>query len=326
MRSALLVLAAAAAWAQSPEDARSLAASVVNAARSAGSIRAEGTLIEETAGTAPSRKEILFEVVTQGPLLLRYRAMSDAAGPTLRICDGTSRWDYSEARNTYTRTTEDGEICMPPVARWADLLDGLIEARIGMAERYCTAIEASYTNFRRMLCIDRARRQVLRERFEYFGPPQRTVSIEYARVEYNAAQPAELFQFRLPAGSTQDGAGGMGLGYGGASGGRVPYIGEGGAGHYAGPGPGSTAPVLIFRHDPDYTPEARRAKLTGAVVLGLTVDEKGVPQNMKVIRGLGMGLDEKAIEAVSEWRFKPGTRGGRPVSTNATVEVSFRNP
>jgi TonB family protein len=60
------------------------------------------------------------------------------------------------------------------------------------------------------------------------------------------------------------------------------------------------------------------------VVLFVVVDDKGMPQQLRVLRPLGLGLDEKAIEAVQKWRFKPGVKDGRPVAVQATIEVNFR--
>jgi TonB family protein len=84
--------------------------------------------------------------------------------------------------------------------------------------------------------------------------------------------------------------------------------------------------VLISKHEPKYSPEALKAKLQGTIRLSLVVGMDGVPQDVKVLRGLGLGLDEKAVEAVQGWRFKPATRGGEPVAVTAQVEVNFQIP
>jgi protein TonB len=85
-----------------------------------------------------------------------------------------------------------------------------------------------------------------------------------------------------------------------------------------------SAPSVLSRVEPEYSEEARKAKWQGTVVLTLVVDEHGLPQAMKVTRSLGLGLDQKAIEAVSKWRFKPGMKDGKPVPVIATIEVTFR--
>ena len=85
-----------------------------------------------------------------------------------------------------------------------------------------------------------------------------------------------------------------------------------------------TAPKLLYSPDPEYSKEARKAHLQGTVVLWLIVDEKGLPQNIKVQRSVGMGLDEEAVKAVQRWRFRPSTKDGHPVRVMINVEVNFR--
>jgi TonB family protein len=87
---------------------------------------------------------------------------------------------------------------------------------------------------------------------------------------------------------------------------------------------GGAAPVPIVRVAPEYSEEARQAKWQGSVLLQVTTDEKGVPQNIKIVRPLGMGLDQKAIEAVRQWRFEPGLKDGKPVPVTANLELNFR--
>lgn len=82
-------------------------------------------------------------------------------------------------------------------------------------------------------------------------------------------------------------------------------------------------PVVIHTVDPVFTEAARRDKVSGNVVVSLIVDSSGMPQNVRVERGLGDGLDEKAIESVQQYRFKPATRDGEPVAANLMVQVNF---
>jgi TonB family protein len=90
-------------------------------------------------------------------------------------------------------------------------------------------------------------------------------------------------------------------------------------------GAGVTAPTVLFpKIDPEYTEEARVAKYSGTVVLYLEIAPEGVAQNIRVVKGLGLGLDEKAVEAINKWRFKPGTKDGEPVTVMANIEVNFR--
>jgi protein TonB len=123
--------------------------------------------------------------------------------------------------------------------------------------------------------------------------------------------------------------GGIGSGSGGGIGpGRGPGYGPGEGGGAGGGvfriGGGVSSPVAIYKVEPEYSEEARKAKFQGTVVLSIVIDERGYPTNFKVVRPLGLGLDEKAIEAVQKWRFRPGMKEGHPVAVLATVEVNFR--
>ena len=86
----------------------------------------------------------------------------------------------------------------------------------------------------------------------------------------------------------------------------------------------ATHPILIFKKDPEYSEEARKAKYQGTVVFSVEVNDSGQVTNIKVVRSLGLGLDEKAIEAVKQWKFRPGMKQGQAVTVQAQVEVNFR--
>ena len=89
-------------------------------------------------------------------------------------------------------------------------------------------------------------------------------------------------------------------------------------------GGGVTAPRLIMKIEPEYSEEARKAKYQGSVTLRVIVDERGAVRHVEVSRPLGLGLDEKAVEAVRKWRFQPGQQNGKAVQVWAVVEVNFR--
>jgi protein TonB len=128
----------------------------------------------------------------------------------------------------------------------------------------------------------------------------------------------------MPAAPPSNGTGsggGIGSGSGGGVGvGHGPGIGAGSGG---GIGGGISAPTAISAPDPDYTEEARRAKKQGTCVLWLIVDSTGHPRDIRVQRGLGFGLDAKALEAVKQWRFQPALKDGKPVDVQISVEVEF---
>ncbi|MGA7291763.1 MAG: energy transducer TonB, partial [Terriglobales bacterium] len=106
---------------------------------------------------------------------------------------------------------------------------------------------------------------------------------------------------------------GYGPGYGGGTGGGVFHVGG-----------GVSAPKVIYQPDPEYSEEARKAKFQGTCVLWLVVGPDGKPRDIRVARTLGLGLDEKALEAVKNWRFEPAMKDGKPVAVSINVEVSFR--
>jgi protein TonB len=87
---------------------------------------------------------------------------------------------------------------------------------------------------------------------------------------------------------------------------------------------GVTPPQLVYKVEPEFSEQARKAKYQGVVVLSIEVDSSGNVRNIRVRQSLGLGLDEKAIEAVSHWRFRPAILNGKPVATEAVVQVNFQ--
>ena len=108
-----------------------------------------------------------------------------------------------------------------------------------------------------------------------------------------------------------------------------------GSGHCCGFGPGDgdsiytpggavSAPVPIVTPEAEFSDEARRNKFQGVCMISVIIDAHGNPWNPRVIRPLGMGLDEKALEAVRKYRFKPAMKNGKPVASRIAVAVNFR--
>jgi periplasmic protein TonB len=131
-----------------------------------------------------------------------------------------------------------------------------------------------------------------------------------------------------PSNGTGSG-GGIGSGSGGGVGsGEGPGVGPGRGGGIGGGvfriGGGVSAPQPLFTPDPEYSEEARKAKYQGTCVLWLIVGSDGRPRDVRVARSLGMGLDEKAVQAVRKWEFKPAQKDGHAVAVQMNVEVSFR--
>ena len=123
--------------------------------------------------------------------------------------------------------------------------------------------------------------------------------------------------------------GGMGNGRGGGVGpGSGPGFGPGSGGNMGGGayriGGGVSPPSILYKVEPEYSEEARKAKFQGTVLLFVVVDEKGNPRDIRILRPLGLGLDQKAVEAVEKWKFSPGKKDGKPVPVQAQIEVNFR--
>jgi protein TonB len=137
---------------------------------------------------------------------------------------------------------------------------------------------------------------------------------------------------KLPSGPPSNGTGsggGIGSGNGGGVGsGEGPGVGPGHGGGIGGGafkvGGGVSAPKAIYAPDPEYSEEARKAKYQGTCVLWLVVGPDGRARDIRVARTLGLGLDEKAMEAVKTWKFEPAMKDGKPVAVQINVEVTFR--
>jgi len=89
-------------------------------------------------------------------------------------------------------------------------------------------------------------------------------------------------------------------------------------------GPDIIAPSLLQKVEPEYSEEARIAKVAGTVVVGAEIGTDGLAHNIQILRPLGIGLDEKAMDAIQQWRFRPGTKDGEPVTVAVNIEVNFR--
>ena len=89
-------------------------------------------------------------------------------------------------------------------------------------------------------------------------------------------------------------------------------------------GDGVSAPVLLSKVEPRYTEEARDQKIQGTLVLAMVVGADGYARDVRVVRSVDQGLDANGIQAVLEWKFKPGEKDGQPVAVFATVEINFK--
>ena len=118
---------------------------------------------------------------------------------------------------------------------------------------------------------------------------------------------------------------GTGIGPGkGPGGGPGDDGGQGGGVNFLGAGGSVISPELLTKVDPNYSEDARKARLQGSVMLRIEVGTNGLAQNITVAHGLGLGLDEEAMDAVKKWKFRPGKVNGKPAVVVAYVEVNFR--
>lgn len=120
------------------------------------------------------------------------------------------------------------------------------------------------------------------------------------------------------------GPGGTGRGCcGGVGPSTGPYVGDGPPGLFPAGKAGVTVPQVVFDPEPSFSDEARKAKQQGMVMLLIVVGKDWHTYDIRVAQSLGMGLDEKAIEAVNRWRFRPATLNGQAVATQIAVQVDF---
>ncbi len=157
-------------------------------------------------------------------------------------------------------------------------------------------------------------------------PEVPTITAQVPHIDANQYGDPNALSKLLSGGPGSDGLGsgtGGGLGPGKGNGYGPGEGGNQGGGVYQ-IGGDVSQPVLVTKIEPEYSEDARKAKYSGTVLLQIVVDEHGMPRDIHVVRPLGLGLDEKAIEAVMKWRFRPAMKGGHPVAVQANVEVNFR--
>jgi TonB family protein len=334
MMLAMFLFLATFAWAQGDDRARALLQDIASSARSTKSWRAEGVEINELTGDGLQlRDELRFKIAIQGPAKMRWETSGD--DDTFMVCDGTDHWTYYSHGPSFHRSSVGVSPCEPALGNFLRLTDNLIAAmqtgrdqvQFAGNPRECDLVRAEYAvpgsqeggkvrSVVRTLCIDAAQRLILRDNVETTVLGVRSNhTVIYSLYERDPKLSPDVFEFMVPTGTFED---------------EGPLLGGDDAlvqnGVYP-IGSGVSIPTLDYKIEPTYTQEASLARVSGMVLVSLAVDPSGKPQNVSVFSGLGYGLDERAIEAVGQWRFQPGMKDGVSVPVGMLkVVVNFRLP
>jgi TonB family protein len=341
----LLLLAFVASYGQDSPEARAILDKAAQASQSGRSYRAEFGGSTEDKSTGFDRKlEFAGTILLQPPGKLRAEVR---AGPIEQwtVRDGTQTWlylprakQYRKFPSTTASTTNLGSL--DPSSLFGVVMTGLQSARIVPDEDvtlegsriHCYVISARYEAGQApggvspdvTLWIDQVNYVVLRRRVvvvtrnsQFPDSVETTLDMTVTKLAWAPALTGSEFVFIPPEGTTEmvsPRATGV------SSGSPTPPTTPG----VYRLGGGVSAPRVLSKKEPEYSEEARKGRLGGTSVLSLVVGEDGVPRNITVTKRLGLGLDEKAIEAVGEWRFLPGQKEGKPVAVVATIQVNFR--
>ena len=329
--------------AMAADSAASLVEAASRAASDANTWEAEGRLVtQESSDNGSLRTEASFRIVMERVPTQRARLeITGVPAPLIQVCDGSVQWGYLPAAKQYW-TLKDARIdaCADPFNEWPGIEGDLHGAVITGRERLhageraidCTVVRGDFTGpsrgGMRTLWIEDATKTIWQYRIER-GYSNHAVPAEPAvriytllrQTSNDVVQPAE-FVSQPPGDWTKlTQAPTMRLG----DGAPLPandQTGPGGSLYKA--GTGVRPPVVLRKVEPEYTEAARSARLEGRVILYAEVWPDGAAHNFKVVRSLDPGLDQKAIKAVSKWKFRPGMKNGVPVKVAATFEVNFR--
>src|ERR1035437_9029507 len=341
---ALMLLLAGFASAQTKEDARAVLQELASSSRTAKSWVAEGIQVGEMTGPGMRiRNETRFKVAYLRPSKMLSEGTTneticgtDVIFPSggLTVCDGTDQWQHNIPSTSFYRSPVNVSACRPEMGDFSKMAENLVSAALvgsdhvqfAGAARECALVRAEYSvpmvpgfgsapsRSVRTLCIDPVQRLVLRDRVER-GNGSDMLWVEtptYSSYTRDTDLPASLFQFQVPTGYFED------------DGPQPDLIVENGVYRLGMP---VSAPTLASKIEPSYTAEALQARVSGIVLVSFQVTSDGNPDKVTVVRGLGHGLDQKAVEAVGQWRFRPGTKDGVPVTVGPLkVAVSFRLP
>jgi len=326
--AALFIAATALCAAKGTPDPRAMLEAAALAERDAHTVRAEGSETSELTGEGMNiHNEIAFKAALRDATHIRWE--TTGSNQTLTVCDGADHWVFSEPGTGFYRSPVEARPCplqLPSLEGLMDKIVSVTDAGPGHLQfegrsRDCEIVRAQFwipapskaglragTTIIRTLSIDPASGLILRDRTESWATgsfARFTRTVTFSSWRRDAEIPDEVFRFEVPTGTFLD------------------------------PGPqldaedaaGVSRPQLIQPVEASWTEEAREAGTSGLVLVSFAVDAEGNPQNLAVTRGLGHGLDEKALEAVRQWRFHPGLKNGAPAAVaNLTAAVRFHLP
>ncbi len=278
------------------------------------------------------RSEVHFRIAIKSPSIMRWQTSGD--DDTLMVCDGTDHWTFYSHGLGFYRNAVSVSPCRPALDDYSRLTDDLKGAitigrdRLQFAgePHECDVVRAEYAVERspeislvRTFCIESGRKLILRDSSDTSASGEHSIkTITYSVYEREPSFASDVFKFAVPTGTFED--------EGPQGGGDDPIVEDG----VYRAGPRVSHPTLLNKVEPSYTEEARQARVSGIVLVSLAVDPSGKVQNVTVLTGLGHGLDEKAIEAVRQWSFRPGMKDGAkervPVTVGIKVAVNFNLP
>jgi TonB family protein len=317
--------------AQADDHAMNLLKQAIATARTTTTFRAEGTAVGEMTGVGMNIKgqPIHFRAAAESPL--RTRRENSGGDHTQRTCDGAEVL-YTGGSGFYRSEKQDG--C---TMRLADLLHvednpsaatlvGHDHVQLADGIHNCELIRGDWTGVRNnvawhavnTLCIEPERNLILRYESEATagGTDLHVVEkLTFTAIDLTPPLSAGLFEFSVPTGSIEDEGPQLGI--------EAP-VPVGGVYRI---GAGVSYPRVASKVEPTYTKEAEDDSVEGLVLISVVVAPDGTPGDLKIVRGIGHGLDDKAIKAVRQWHFEPGTSGGVPVPVGPiVVAVNFRRP